>query len=229
VDDPDAAVRSPLRMLEVLARQETTVAPGLRHLELYTTGGLLTLLWHGPADARAAVLMMGGAMGGLLGPAGGLYQALGSRFADLGIATVRVGYRQPNVIDRCVHDVVAVAELSSQGGGDRFVTVGHSFGGAVALRAGMVLGPHCAGIVTLSTQSAGCEHADELRPEVPLLLLHGDRDELLPPETSTMVQLLAGRGELELLPGAGHLLTEAADALRARLGAWIPGQLGVRP
>jgi hypothetical protein len=44
-----------------------------------------------------------------------------------------------------------------------------------------------------------------------------------------MVQLLAGRGELELLPGAGHLLTEAADALRARLGAWIPEQLGVRP
>ncbi len=99
--------------------------------------------------------------------------------------------------------------------------MGHSFGGAVAIQAGAVLGEHCRGVVTLSTQSAGCEHASELH-DTPLLLLHGTEDEILPPETSTVVQMLAGHGEVVLLPGAGHLLTQAATEVRERLATWIP-------
>jgi hypothetical protein len=211
--------RSPLDLLRALAVQEVEVHPGLRHVEMYTLDGLLTILWHGPRDASDVVLACGGAMGGLLGPARGLYHDLGTALAAEGIATMRVGYREPNHLPRCVHDLVAAADLASRGGARRYVTVGHSFGGAVALQAGLVMGEHCRGVVTLSTQSAGCERADELT--APLLLLHGERDELLPPETSGVVQMLAGRGEVVLLPGAGHLLTEAADDLRTRLGAWI--------
>jgi pimeloyl-ACP methyl ester carboxylesterase len=227
--DDEREPRSPLRLLEALASEESVLAPGLRHLEIYTLTGLLTILWHGPPDATSVVLMAGGAMGGLLGPAGGLYQDLGTRFADAGIGTMRIGYRRPNDLGRCVHDVAAAADLASRTGAARFVTVGHSFGGAVAIQAGMVLGDHCAGIVTLSTQSAGCEEAGALDDRVPLLLLHGDRDELLPPETSTVVQMLAGHGEVEILPGSGHLLSEASAHLRARLGAWIPERLGAGP
>ncbi|MGZ6976042.1 MAG: alpha/beta hydrolase [Acidimicrobiia bacterium] len=218
--------RSPLELLEALAREEVVIAPGLRHLEIYTMRGLLTILWHGPVDAERVVVMSGGAMGGLLGPAGGLYHDLGERFAAEGIGTLRVGYRKPNDLVRCVHDVAAAADLATRAGGRRFVTVGHSFGGAVAVQAGMVLGRHCAGIVTLSTQSAGCEDAGQLGEEVPLLLLHGDRDELLPPDTSFMVRMLVGHGEVEILHGSGHLLTEAAEHLRHRLGEWIPDRLG---
>ena len=98
--------------------------------------------------------------------------------------------------------------------------MGHSFGGAVAIQVGAVLATHCAGVVTLSTQSAGCEVAAELG-ETPLLLLHGTNDEILPPETSAIVRMLAGQGEVVLLPGAGHLLTEAAEELRERLDTWI--------
>jgi pimeloyl-ACP methyl ester carboxylesterase len=123
-----------------------------------------------------------------------------------------------------VHDLLATAELAARHGAKRFVTVGHSFGGAVAIRAAIALGGDCAGVVTLSTQSAGCENAAGLGA-TPLLLLHGDNDELLPPETSFMVQALAGTGEVVILPGTGHLLTEAADELRDRLGTWIPERL----
>ena len=217
--------RSPLALLEVLAREEVVINPDLRHLELYTMRGLLTILWHGPVDATRVVLMAGGGMGGLLGPAGGLYHDLGVQFAAAGIATMRVGYRKPNDLVRCVHDVAAAADLASRAGGQRFVTVGHSFGGAVAVQAGMVLGQHCAGVVTLATQSAGCEDAAQLDDHVPVLLLHGDRDEILPPDTSAVVRMLIGHGEFELIPGTGHLMSEAADHLRARLGAWIPEQL----
>jgi pimeloyl-ACP methyl ester carboxylesterase len=226
IDEPEP--RSPLELLEALASEEALVAPDLRHLEIYTLSGLLTILWHGPVDATSVVLMSGGAMGGLLGPAGGLYQDLGVQFAGQGIGTMRIGYRRPNDLPRCAHDVAAAADLASRTGGDRFVTVGHSFGGAVAIQAGMVLGRHCAGIVTLSTQSAGCEDAGTLAASVPLLLLHGDRDELLPADASAIVRMLVGHGELEILPGAGHLLTEAAAELRTKLGTWIPEQLGAR-
>ncbi|MBM3674565.1 MAG: alpha/beta hydrolase [Actinobacteria bacterium] len=223
--DEAGAPRSPLELLEALAMEEVEIAPGLRHTEVYTLRGLLTLVAHGPPDAEHIVLMSGGGMGGLLGPAGGLYHDLGNRFAELGIGTVRVGYRKPNDLGRCVHDVAAAADLASRRGARRFVTVGHSFGGAVAVQAGIVLSGHCAGVVTLSTQSAGCEDASALGA-TPLLLLHGDRDEILSAETSAVVRMLAGQGEVVILPGAGHLLTEAHDELRERLGTWIPEQLG---
>ncbi len=219
-------MRSPLELLEALASEEVQVTPDLRHFEIYTLRGLLTILWHGPPDATSVVLMSGGGMGGLLGPAEGLYHDLGVKFAESGIGTMRVGYRAPNDLGRCVHDVAAAADLASRTGAEQYVTVGHSFGGAVAIQTGMVLSTHCAGIVTLSTQSAGCEDADALDEQVPLLLLHGDHDEILPAETSKVVQMLVGHGEIEILPGSGHLLTEGADHLRTRLGEWIPACFG---
>jgi pimeloyl-ACP methyl ester carboxylesterase len=215
--------RSPLELLEALAMEEAQLAPNLWHLEIYSMRGLLTLLWHGPRDAEAAVVTCGGGMGSLLGPADGLYQDLGVAFSERGIGTVRVGYRKPNDLSRCVHDLAAATDLVSRSGARRFVTVGHSFGGAVALQAALVLGGYCKGVVTLATQSAGCEQVDQLT-DTPLLLLHGTDDEILPPETSGVVQMLAGHGEVVLLPGTGHLLTQSADEVRARLLEWIPAR-----
>jgi uncharacterized protein len=213
---------SPFQALRPIASQEVEVTEHLRHVEVYTVGGLLTLLWHSdPADEQL-VIACGGAMGGLLGPADGLYHDLGERFANLRIGLVRVGYRKPNDLAACVHDLVAVAELGARRGAKRFVMMGHSFGGAVAIRAGIVLGNDTAGVVTLATQSAGCEEAERLG-ETPVLLFHGERDELLPPQASELVQMLTG-GELVVFPDTGHLLTEAADKLRERLGNWIPAR-----
>ena len=214
---------TPLERMQTLAVQEVEIAPGLRHLELYTMGGLLTVLWHGDPSAAAAVLACGGAMGSLLGPAEGLYHDLGVALADEGIGMLRVGYRRPNDLAACVHDLAAVADLASRQGARRFVAMGHSFGGAVAVQLGIALHAVVAGVVTLATQSAGCEQADRLA--CPLLLFHGDRDELLPPATSEMVRMLAGRGELVVLAGSGHLLSEGALELRERLRVWLPETL----
>jgi fermentation-respiration switch protein FrsA (DUF1100 family) len=211
---------SPFAALRALASQEIEVTDQLRHVEIYTLGGLLTLLWHGDPEANHLVLACGGAMGGLLGPAEGLYHDLGVRFAEQGIGLVRVGYRTPNDLDACVHDLVAVAELGARRGAKRFVTMGHSFGGAVAIRAAVVLGDDAVGVVTLATQSAGCEEAERLGG-TPVLLFHGENDELLPPQASELVQMLTG-GELVVFPDTGHLLTQAAEELRDHLGSWIP-------
>lgn len=211
----------PFDLLGRLAIQEAEIADGLWHVEVYTTSGLLTIFWHGDRDAERGVLMCGGAMGGMLGPANGLYHDLGVSFAAEGIQTLRVGYRQANQLDECVLDLAAAADLAVRAGAKRFVSVGHSFGGAVAVGVALALPAYVVGVVGLATQSAGCENAGALGGR-PLLLLHGDRDEILPPMCSEVVAALAGSGEVVLLAGAGHLLTQAADEVRYRLSTWIP-------
>ena len=224
-DDPAAQDASgderpgPLGALGVLAANEVAVTESLDHLEMYTRSGLLTLLWHGAADHHDVVLMVGGAMGGLLGPGRGLYQRLGETFAGSGIGTIRVAYRVPNDLDLCVLDVLAAAELAARRGARHFVVVGHSFGGAVAIQVAAALGEMAVGVVTAATQTGGCEPGESLT--CPALHLHGGRDELLPAMASEMVQMLTG-GELVIFPDAGHLLTEADEEIYERLTTWIP-------
>ena len=227
-DEGDGPTGSPVELLGVIASQEVTVTDGLRHLELFTMQGLLTVLWHGPLEASHTVVACGGAMGGLLGPADGLYQDLGVRLAGDGIALLRVGWRRPNDLGSCTIDLAAAVELTARHGAERVVTMGHSFGGAIAVRTAVALPETVVGVVTLATQSAGCEVADRLGDR-PFLLFHGEADELLPVAASEMVRFLAGHGELVVLPGAGHLLTQAGDALRERLTTWLPAVLAGEP
>jgi hypothetical protein len=213
-------------MLEALARQEVRVTPTLRHVEVFTMRGLLTVLWHGDPDAEAAVVLCGGAMGGMLGPADGFYHWLGEALGERGsgIGVLRVGWRRPNDLDLCTLDLLAAADLAARGGAERFVTGGHSFGGAIAVRAGVAMGEWTRGVVTFATQSAGCEEAGGLH--APLLAYHGDRDEILPAISSQVVGGLAGGpAEVILCEGAGHLLTEAGDRLRSEVPDWIRARL----
>jgi pimeloyl-ACP methyl ester carboxylesterase len=217
----------PLDRLEALARQEIVISPTFRHLEVFTARGLLTLLWHGDPAASSAVVLGGGAMGGLLGPADGFYHWLGEELGSAGSTTsvLRVGWRRPNDLELCTLDLLAVADLAARAGAERFVLGGHSFGGAVAVRAGALIGEWVAGVVTFATQSAGCEGAGGLT--APLLAFHGDRDELLPPVCSHLVaELAGGEAEVVVCEGAGHLLAEAAKELRATVPAWVRARLG---
>ena len=216
---------TPLGQLGILAVQDVAITPTMRHLELFTRSGLLTVLWHGPRDADAALIACGGAMGGLLGPANGLYQFLGDVLGERGIATLRVSYRRPNDLDSCVLDAGAAGEMAAAEGATSLVVMGHSFGGAVAVNVAAHLGPLAPGVVTLSTQSAGCEIAPAIADRE-LLLVHGGRDEILPVWASEVVKEIAGTGELVVYPTAGHLLLECADELRELLPGWIARVLG---
>ena len=115
------------------------------------------------------------------------------------------------------------ADWAMRNGARRFVCVGHSFGGVVAVQAAVTLRGFCAGVATLATQSAGCEMA-ALLEDVPLLLVHGERDEVLSPNDSAMVRSIAGRGDLRLFPSAGHQLNEVQREVRSLLLDWIPAR-----
>lgn len=220
---------SPLEALGVIATQSAMVTPDLRHLELFTMRGLVTVMWHqvpaGVAVSRSALVLCGGAMGGLLGPANGMYQELGDRWASRGVPVLRVSYRRPNDLDACSLDVAAAVQLASDTGAERVVVMGHSFGGAVAVRVAVVM-DEVAGVVTFATQSAGCEVAPGLRGR-PFLLFHGDADELLPLESSRVVAAMAGRAEVVVCEGDNHLLTHSGAEMIATLDDWLPSVLGL--
>lgn len=216
---------SALGSLQVFARSSAKVADRLEHIETFTPQGLLTVFVHRPTPGpTAAIVTGGGAMGGLLGPGDALYQRLGDTWVDRGVGVYRVGYRQPNDLDRCAHDMACAIEMAIEDGAERVVVMGHSFGGAVAIRVAVVMTTEVVGVVTLSTQSAGCEVAGALAGR-PLLLFHGDQDELLPMESSEMVRMIAGHGDLVVL-NDGHLLARSDDAIVERLDEWLPGVLG---
>ncbi|MET0460851.1 MAG: alpha/beta hydrolase [Ilumatobacteraceae bacterium] len=229
--DANDTPATPFDALGVIGSQEVGITDGLRHLELYTMSGLLTLLWHEPPAGTAtpaAIVVCGGAMGGLLGPADGLYHRLGVEWAARGVQVLRVSYRRAGDLEPCSLDVAAAVQLVVGAGAERAVVMGHSFGGAVAVRVGVGLDPLVAGVVTFATQSAGCEIAGALHGK-PLLLFHGDRDEILPVEASEMVRMIAGSGELVRLPGDGHLLAKSGDIMWERLEEWLPATFAATP
>ncbi|MET0579547.1 MAG: hypothetical protein ABW122_12895, partial [Ilumatobacteraceae bacterium] len=112
--DANDTPATPFDALGVIGSQEVGITDGLRHLELYTMSGLLTLLWHEPPAGTAtpaAIVVCGGAMGGLLGPADGLYHRLGVEWAARGVQVLRVSYRRAGDLEPCSLDVAAAVQL----------------------------------------------------------------------------------------------------------------------
>lgn len=221
-EDGQDVPQTPLEMLGVIASQQATLSSTLRQVELYTMRGLLSLLWHEPAGIarNVGVVMMGGAMGGTLGPGDGLYHALGQSLAEKDIPSIRMSYRKPNDLDRCCVDAAAAVQLLVGSGADSVVLMGHSFGGAVAVRVGVGLSEMVGGVVTFATQSAGCEVAGGLQGK-PLLMFHGDSDSILPVEASEVVRAMAGTGDLHIMEGDDHLLAHSHDEMLTILEPWL--------
>ncbi len=168
-----------------------------------------------------AAVMVGGASGGLDGPAGGVYARLAGALRDRRVSTLRLHYRHPGELEECVLDVLGALSFLKGIGAERAVVVGHSFGGAVAIRAG-VLSPMVVGVVAMSSQLHGARDVAQLSPR-PLLLVHGMDDQVLEATASeTIYQWAQEPKRIVLYAGAGHALHQCRDELEALLTAWIP-------
>lgn len=199
-----------------------TEGPAVDHyrtLFLKTNHGTVETRYYPAPKARAGVLWLGGAGGGFDTPAHGLYPTLCRALQEAQIASLRVQYRTPRNLEGATQDTLAGASLLHQEGIKRLAVVGHSLGGAVAIRAA-ARNPAIRAVVGLAPQSYGTDEANLLRDRA-VLLLHGTADRILPYQCALAIQAKAPHAEVVLLPGAGHVLDEAADDLRARLPAWL--------
>jgi pimeloyl-ACP methyl ester carboxylesterase len=207
-----------MRILQVAVAPDPS---GAYRLVLQTSRGDIYGLFHVCEGEPGAAVMVGGAGGGLSGPAGGLYERLGVALLEAGVSTLRLHYRLPNAFDECVVDVMGALSFLKGIGAERVVLVGHSFGGGVVIRAAE-LSPLVSGVVALSSQLHGTDGVAAIAPR-PVLLVHGTDDQVLESLASEIIyQRAAEPKRLVLYAGAGHGLIQCKDELFELLREWIP-------
>ncbi len=200
---------------------------GYERVTLASARGEVECRLYASANGRAAVMWVGGIGGGFDTPARGLYPRLAGELARAGIASLRVRFRHPTLLDEAVFDVVAGARYLETEDVEALALVGHSFGGAVVVQAGALL-TSVRTVVTLATQSYGTDPVRDLAPRSSLLLVHGEADVVLPPFSSVNVHARArGRKRLVLYEGAGHGLDEVAEEVEGLVREWILAELGI--
>jgi len=206
------------------------VEVGAKHEEyhgvkLITSRGPIHCRSYPVQGAQKGAIWVGGVGGDWDTPARGLYPLLCQELMREGIASLRVRYRYPTELEESILDVLAgLTYLQDQGIKD-FALIGHSFGGAVVIQAG-VQSPAVRTVVTLATQTYGTDPAAELATRCSLLLLHGMADRVLSPYCSQRVyQLALEPKQLILYPNARHGLDEAADEVYQVVRDWILQQL----
>jgi len=189
-----------------------------------TDRGNTPAILHAFPEAQHGVLWVCGARGGFGGPGQGTYARLAEGLRHKQIASLRMSYRYPNVLHECLLDVLAGVTYLQHRGAAPVVLVGHSFGGAVVIAAGVVH-PHVAGVVALAPQTYGAQMAGQLAPR-PLLVVHGKSDTRLPYACGVHIYDWAQEPkQLILYEGAEHRLDECAAALEQLLTQWIPTTL----
>ena len=210
---------------------EDQVGRGL--LLVTNRGPIQTIIHHDPTSpTHRGIVWVGGARGGFEGPAGSMYKLLGDGLSP-GITSIRLDYRQPNVLVECVMDTLAALSFLSGTGHTDVILVGHSFGGAVVIKAA----PYCEvvkGVIALSSQTFGAGDVSQVSPS-PILLVHGERDTVLSQESSLKIFEWAEEPkELRLIPENGHGLQESAQEIRQLVSEWLvqhlylPGELTPR-
>jgi fermentation-respiration switch protein FrsA (DUF1100 family) len=195
-------------------------------ITLISKGHEVTNCRYYPAkNANRAVILVGGIGGGFDSPAKNLYPKLALRLSSEGTATLRVQLRYPTDLDESVQDVLAGVKFLETKGVDRLGLVGHSFGGAVVIQAGTKMNS-VRTVVTLSTQAFGANVVPDLASHASILLIHGAKDQTLPPKNSRLVYSLAqGHKKIVILKGNSHALDESSDEVFSAVHRWLTREL----
>lgn len=185
-------------------------------------GDLGGMLHHQPGNRKAAV-MVGGIDGGYDGPADGLYRDLGESLLPADVSSLRLDFRvhgSPGNLQEAEFDVVQGISYLNGLGIEEIALVGHSFGAAVVITVAAER-DEVKAVVTLSAQTYGTRYVAKISPR-PLLLIHGQDDQRLPPSCSEYIYARAGQPkELVILPGARHSLRQKREEVFALVRGWL--------
>jgi dienelactone hydrolase len=191
-----------------------------------TSRGEIRAVLHPCSESPGAAIYVGGAMGGFEGPANDIYGRLANRLRPQ-LSGLRLHYRKPGDFEECVLDVLAGVSFLRGFGASPVALVGHSFGGAVVIKAGE-LSEAVAGVAALSSQLFGTRTVERLGK--PLLLVHGMRDNILDHAASEDIHARAAEPKrLVLYAEADHSLAQAAGELEELLASWLVTMAGGAP
>lgn len=205
---------------ELQAVEQGPVVEGVASLRFHTDGGSFDGRYHEALEGRTAVVWLGGAKDGLDGPAGDMFLRLAGPLANERIASLRLNYRDPEDLEGCALDILTGVVYLESLGRPRVALVGHSFGGAMAISAGVET-QEVVAVAALSSQTHGTGAVSYLSPR-PLLLIHGTNDKVLPDSCSLEIYDRAKQPkEVHLYPGCGHDLLECRDAVDRDLLSWL--------
>jgi hypothetical protein len=201
---------------------------GFHPVNLTTDRGVVACRYYRVLGTRCAAVWAGGAGGGWDSPARGLYSQLSEELTGDEIASLRIRYRFPNVLDECILDVLSGLIFLLHEDIENVALIGHSFGGAVVIGAAAI-SPLVRTVITLSTQTYGISPIIDL-VDSSVLLIHGKADKVLPPRCSEYAYELApGAKQLALYDGAGHGLDEVRSEVLETVHDWIVQELDQLP
>lgn len=208
--------------------QEVAVQPqqeGYHAVELLTERDRLLCRYYPVENAQKAAIFVGGVGGDWDSPANGLYPTLCQELQQQGIASLRIHFRYSTQLEEAVYDVLTGIVYLQDKGINSVALTGHSFGGAVVIRAAAI-SEAVQTVVALAPQAYGADVADQLANRCSLLLIHGEADSILSPNCSHHIHNLAREPKKILLyPNAGHGLDEVAAEVHGVVRDWIPQQL----
>ena len=199
-------------------------AEGFQPVTLETDRGPVEARYYPVPGGDLAALWVGGVGGGFDTPARGLYPRLAADLTADGITSLRLRFRDPRDLEEAVYDLLCGLSFLGRQGIHHVALVGHSFGGAVVVQAAASNRGAVCTVVTLATQGYGTDPVGDL--SCPILLIHGEADEILPPSCSIHVHRKArDPKKLVLVPGTGHALDETSEAVCREVRDWLKEHL----
>jgi len=215
-----------LRLLNVAA-QPLEGVPGALRVVLISTRGEISGVFHPVEGGTGAIVCAGGALGGIDGPANKLYGRLPALVRTHNLSVLRLEYRHPNQFEECVLDALAGCSFLRGIGATDIALVGHSFGGAVVIRAGG-LSNAVRAVVALSSQTYGTDEVGDLGR--PLLLIHGTGDTILAAAASEDIyQRASDPKRIVLLEEEDHGLTRAPALVGELVAEWVAARFAGEP
>jgi pimeloyl-ACP methyl ester carboxylesterase len=203
---------------------------GFEFVQIETSRGRVDCKYYKARETDKGVIMVGGIGEGFQTPSDSLYPRLCADLKEIDISSLNLKFRNPKDLAESVIDILVGIEFLKSENVRVFGLIGYSFGGAVVVQAAFNE-KNVKTIVMLSTQGLGVSPISLLPKETSVFLIHGEEDEIIPPDVSVLAYDLAHEPKrIEIYDTkAGHSLDEVSDEIYVEVKDWIVKNLKGEP